>query len=376
MIPLRWIGPVFDTSGYASATRGYLRGLIESKEFDLSVGAVTFEKEKTTHGNFTDLVKPVLNREIEFDIQVTHLTPENYPGVRNKDALYNIAYTVWETDRLPHSWVELCNLMDEIWVPSEWNVEVFRKSGVTKHIHVVPHIIEVKENVPTQKVSLGVDDDTFVFYSIFQWIERKNPIALLKAYLTEFTADEKVCLALKSYRVNATAQEQSLIKQEIARVKKALNMPTAFPEMRFFGKLLTAEQMAGFHDRGDCFVLPHRGEGFGIPHAEAMALGKPVIATGYSGNLEFMNKENSYLVDHQLTPVCNMIFPNYFGYMNWAEPSVSHLRALMREVYEHQQEAKKVGERGKQDVSERLSRTRIVQNIVDRVKQIQENLNG
>lgn len=373
-IPLRWIGPVFDTSGYASATRGYIRGLLESKDVDLSVGVVSFEQQKTTHGDFADLVKPHIEKDINFDIQLTHLTPENYVNLRHSDA-YNIGYTVWEADRLPHAWVELCNLMDEIWVPSQWNAEVFKKSGVTKHIHVVPHILEVsKKKAP--KVSLGVTDDTLMFYSIFQWIERKNPLGLLKAYLTEFKPDEKVCLALKSYRIDTGIKEQQAIKNEIGRLKKALNMPGGYPPIRFFGSLLTAEQMIGFHQRGDCFVLPHRGEGFGIPHAEAMAHGKPVISTGYSGNLEFMNENNSYLIDYQETPVCNMIFPNYHGYMTWAEPSVGHLRKLMRQVYTDRAGAAEVAQRGTQAVSELLSTKVVTKNILARLKQIQEKING
>lgn len=376
MIPLRWVCPTFDTSGYASATRSYLNALIDTGEVDLSVGTVSFEKQKTTHGGFADKVKPYMDKKIANKIQVVHLTPENYVNFRTQNT-YNIGYTAWEADHLPHQWVELCNLMNEIWVPSTWNAEVFKASGVKPPIHVIPHIIRAPDISKATKVTLGVEDDTFIFYSIFQWIERKNPIGLLKAYLTEFKADENVCLALKSYRLNTSIKEQGLIKTEIGRVKKALAMPnSAYPPIRFFGSLLTSEQMMGFHDRGDCFVLPHKGEGFGIPHAEAMALGKPVIATNYSGNLEFMNSDNSYLVDCFEAPVCNMIFPNYHGYMNWVEPSVSHLKALMRQVYEDRKAAKKVGERAAKDISEQLSAEIIAGKIVGRLQQIQEKLNG
>lgn len=364
-------------SGYASATRSYLDALMKDKRVDLSVHAVSFEQQKTSHGDFTERVKPFVDKRVEHKIQVLHLTPENYVSLRNPN-LYNIGYTVWETDRLPDQWVKICNSMNEIWVPSHWNVEVFRQSGVTTHIEVIPHIFHQLPTLSNNKspVTMGVDKDVFVFYSIFQWIERKNPIGLLKAYLTEFKPDEKVCLALKTYRLNTSTQEQQLIKTEIARLKQALALPNGYPPIRFFGSLLTGEQMAGFHQRGDCFILAHRGEGFGIPLAESMIRGKPTIATNYSGNLDFMNNRNSYLIDYQITPVCNMIFPNYDGRMNWAEPSVQHLKELMRFVFENQEEAKKKGQQAKQDIEQQLSSTVIVEQIINRLKAIQEKLNG
>jgi glycosyltransferase involved in cell wall biosynthesis len=293
-----------------------------------------------------------------------------------KGNVYNVAYTVWETDQLPDKWTALCNLMDEIWVPSTWNKEIFTRCGVTKPIYVVPHVIDVSDMQDARHLSMGFEEDQeepFLFYSIFQWIERKNPLGLLKAYLTEFKADENVCLALKTYRLNTSAKEQGIIKGDIANLKTSLNLKE-YPSIRFFGTLLPAEYIKGLHKRGDCFVLPHRAEGFGIPHAEAMAAGNPVIATRYSGNLEFMNKENSYLIDCQETPVSNMLFPNYHGHMTWSDPCVTHLKKLMRHVYTSSEEAKLKGQIGQQYIKDHLSAEKIGGLIFNRLKEIEAKL--
>lgn len=373
MVGLKWVGPLFDSSGYASASRGYIGALIEHPEISLSLGAVTFEKTmKTTHGPLQDKMKSLLDTEVPHKIQVTHLTPENYPHTKAKDK-YNVCYTVWETDRLPSQWVELINTMDEVWVPSTWNKKLFEKSGVNKPVVVIPHCIAPPDMSNAADLDLGVDPETYVFYSIFQWIERKNPACLLKAYLTEFKPEEKVCLVLKTYRLDTSNSEQNLIKEDISTIKRGLRLGD-YPQLRFFGNLLSAEHMKGLHKRGDCFVLPHRAEGFGIPFAEAMSFGKPTIASNYSGNLEFMNHGNSFLIKCHETPVYNMLFTHYNGGMTWGDPSIGHLRELMRFCFQNRNEAKTIAERGKSDVLENLAPTKIANMIHSRLVEIEGKL--
>lgn len=371
-VACKWVGALNDTSGYASASRSYIGALVNSNAIDLTLQSVSFEKDYTNHGTIQKTIKLLENRQIPFSIQVVHLTPENYINTRMK-GVYNIGYTAWETDRIPGEWVPLCNLMDEIWVPSTWNKTVFTNSGVNKPIYVIPHGIAIPNLEKTTSINIGVEDDTFVFYSIFQWLERKNPLALLKAYLTEFKTHEKVVLALKTYRLDTSLKEQEVIKNDIQNIKQSLRL-SAYPSMRFFGGLLTSEQIRGLHMRGNCFVLPHRGEGFGIPHAEAMSYGKPVISTRYSGNLDFMNDENSYLIDAFQTPVYNMLFPHYNATMNWAEPSVLHLRQHMRYVFEHREEASMKGNIARQYIQDHLNWEVIAQIITKRLYDISKTI--
>lgn len=369
MINVKWVGPVFDSSGYASATRSYLKSLLGGFPLNLTVDVKSFESEKTNHGNFEEVIRPHIGKDVGHSIQVTHLTPQNYPSCLDKNPnVYNVVYTTWETDTLPDDWVPLINLADEVWVPSKWNKDVFKRSGVSKRIEVIPHIIEPYDG-DAAKIVLRADPDTFLFYSVFQWIERKNPLTLLRAYLTEFNADENVCLILKTYRLNTSPAERKIIIEDIKQVKQGLQL-SEFPPISFLPGLLSSGQMKYLHKKCDCFVLPHRAEGFGIPHAEAMAYGKPVITTDYSGNLDFCNSENSYLIDSRNTVVCNMMFPGYTGKMNWGDPSVVHLKQLMRRVYENQLEAKKRGEFAKDYVTSAFSSEKIGQLMFEHFQRI------
>lgn len=372
MIGVKYIGALRDSSGYASSARSNLRGLLSSGEIDLTAGCVSFERQKTSHGDGDRLVTSLIDRQVSHKIQIVHLTPDNFISHRKPHG-YNIGYAAWETDRLPDKWVDHCNSMNEIWVPSEWNVGVFSDSGVSVPIYCMPHIIPPPSSGSVdEEVAIG-DKDTFVFYSIFQWIERKNPLCLLRAYLTEFEPDEPVALALKTYRLDTSEREQQLIRSDISAIKKSLRLPRT-PPIIFFSKLMTYQEIEALHRRGDCFVLPHKAEGFGIPIAEAMIHSKPTIATNYSGNLTFMTKQNSYLIDYQDSPVYGMIFGNYHGYMNWAEPSIGHLKKLMREVYENRKAAQEKALLGKKTIEEGYNEQVIGRRMVNRLKEISKGL--
>ena len=99
----------------------------------------------------------------------------------------------------------------------------------------------------------------------------------------------------------------------------------------------------------DCYISLHRAEGFGLTMAEAMAMEKPVIATGYSGNMDFMTAENSFLVNHKLVPIAKDHGPYKRGFI-WAEPDLEHAAELMRHVYEHREPARKVGMLARRDI--------------------------
>lgn len=371
MLKVKYVGSVLDSSGYAAAARNYIVALNKTGQVDLTVGVASFEQVKTSHGPLQQEVTSLINKQIIPDIQIIHLTPENFPSWKLNNC-YNIGYTVWETDTLPDKWVPLCNSMDEIWVPSDWNVEVFKNSGVTVPIFCVPHGFSLPPEQPLTNAKLPIPDDCYAFYSIFQWIERKAPLHLLTAYFTEFRPEENVVLLIKSYRLNTSQKEQAAIREQVKMVKQSTNLHS-FPKLLFFGDLLTAEEMDALHRRGDCFVLPSRAEGFSICHAEALTYKNPVIGTNYSGNLQFMNKENSLLVDAHKTPTMGMLFNNYHAGMNWSHPHIDDLKKCMRWAYEHQEEAKEMALRGLQLISEEFSWEAIGRLILNRLKAIQSS---
>jgi glycosyltransferase involved in cell wall biosynthesis len=368
-IGLRYVSACRDTSGYAAAARDYICALLDSGQVDLSLKIASFEQSKVRHESFEKKVAGLLDKPVPAKIQIVHLTPENFPSCR-APGLYNIAYTAWETENLPQGWADLLNSMEEVWVPSTWNKQVFQESGVRTPIHVIPHV--VNGPIKAAQESLSFPDacqDGYVFYSIFQWLERKNPRQLLTAYFTEFTKEDDVFLLLKTYRMNCSNAEKQAIRGDIENIKKSLNL-RYYPPVIFFGDLLTREQISAVHGRGDCYVSLQRGEGFGIPLAEAMSHGKPVVTTRYGGCLEFMNDDNSFLVESRREPVQGMIFRNYHGHMVWGDPDIMEAKRLMRHCYENQTEAKLVGQKAAQHIADNYNASAVADKIIERLRAI------
>jgi glycosyltransferase involved in cell wall biosynthesis len=258
----------------------------------------------------------------------------------------------------------------EVWVPCDWNLEVFKNSGVTVPLYKVPHTIEVPvlDDVPSFNLE-GVSGDPFVFYSIFQWQERKNPYGLLTAYCAEFSGVDDVILVLKTYKQDHGGDKDS-IRQLVLDYRKFVNL-SHFPKMFLVVDNLSTGDMLSLHKRGDCFLLLQRSEGWGLPHFEAAACGNPVITPGYGGQSDFLKEDNSYLVDYSLTPVTGMPWsPYYRADQMWCEPDVQDAMRKMRHVYANREEARAKGLRAREYIQSNFTIDRIGDLIVERLREI------
>lgn len=342
MINVLYTGACLGASGYSQSTRDNIAALSTQPDINLSVESLTFETFKTDQSRYDSLLTPLFNKEMKPDIQIIHATPDNYLKYK-KPGMLNFGYAAWETSKLPDTWPAYCNSLDALFVPSQWNVDVFKDSGVTIPVYKIPHTVDLEQFKNVEPMRLGIPSNKYVFYSIFQWTERKHPYGLIKAYLSEFTSNDNVALIIKSYRMNHTSQDKLAIEREIQALKAFANSKH-LPTVYLIHEALSRDDMLGLHAFGDCMVSPHRGEGFGLTCFESMAMGKPTISTNYSGNLEFMNEENSYLIDYTMTPVSNMPWGIYSIRQDWAEPDIADLKSKMRYVYENQEEAKLKGQ--------------------------------
>ena len=358
MHKIRYTNPVLDGSGYAACGRTYIKALID-KGHDVTINQVTFEAARPDIGEFTEYINPNIGRNIDYDINLIHLTPEQYP-IHMQHGKINVGFTVWETTKIPQLWVECCNKMDAIIVPCKWNVEVFRDSGVVVPIYCVPHVVDYQgkdADVPPFSVD-GVPDGAFKFYSIFQFVERKDPVSILKAYWHAFTAGDNVALILKTYRSDYSDAEKQIVIETIKRLKASIPMPSGVIHAPVYviTDMLSVDEITGLHKYGDCFVNFNRAEGFGLPEAEAAVLGNPVIVTGFGGVLEYLNNGNSLLVDYTLTPVSGMPhIPWYTGDQLWAQANVYHASELMKQIYNDRELYDRVSKSAKQTVGEQLS---------------------
>lgn len=275
---------------------------------------------------------------------------------------YRIGYTMLEVTGLPKEWVEHCNKMDEVWVPSLFNLETFRNSGVKVPIHLMPLGVDTNYFNPLIK-KFPVSED-FKFLTVFEWGERKAPEDLIKAFNRTFRAKEPVVLLCK-----ANCTDPSVNVPEIIR---SLNLDPEGGRIEFiFNKYLPYYQLGSLYRSADCFVLATRGEGWGMPILEAMACGLPVIATNWSAQTTFMNSYNAYpLQVKKLIPAVAKC-PYYKGF-KWAEPDSDHLSALMRHVFENQEEARAKGARAAADVQDNWTFTHTAARIAKRLSEIQK----
>jgi glycosyltransferase involved in cell wall biosynthesis len=193
---------------------------------------------------------------------------------------------------------------------------------------------------------LGVPDG-FLFLFVFDYsstIQRKNPVGLIRAFQRAFAEGEGPQLLIKTIN----GPRHPLAEDEVLWATDGRR------DIHVIDRSLSGTERDALMLGCDCYVSLHRSEGFGLTMAEAMAVGKPVIATGYSGNVDFMNVRNSYLVDYEVIRVGPdvQIYP---ADGEWAEPSIEHAAALMREVYEGRAQAAERGDRARHDIARVLS---------------------
>jgi glycosyltransferase involved in cell wall biosynthesis len=243
------------------------------------------------------------------------------PGDRfsKNSGRYRIGYTMLEADRIPQGWVEQANQLDEIWTPSAWGAEVFAESGITRPIHVVPLGMHPARYAPgPARTALR---ERTVFVSVFEWSLRKGWDVLLRAYRAAFRPNDPVVLVLK---IDHRAPGNPL--PELAALLPDPSPPVAL----LYNQALSSERMAELYQSADCFVLPSRGEGWGMPILEAMACGVPAIATNWSAPTTFVNTRNGYPLPYQLVPADPS--HRYLRGARWAEPDQDALVDLLRQV--------------------------------------------
>jgi glycosyltransferase involved in cell wall biosynthesis len=270
---------------------------------------------------------------------------------------FNIAIWVWELHAGYAHWHAQGRLFNEIWTPSQYSAAAIQPVCPAP-VYVVPHVVEgLPEPPPLERTELGIHPEAFVFLYIFDLastFERKNPLALMRAFRKAFGSRTDVQLVLKFHH------------QEYDRPAAALldRLAENSPNIRTVNKTLRPDQLYALLRSCDCFVSPHRSEGFGLNLAAAMYYGKPVIATGYSGNMDFTTPDNSFLIDYELVAVRHETGA-YKANFVWADPSESHLAELLQAVVEAPEEARRRGELGRRTIQERCS-VKAVSDIIRR----------
>jgi glycosyltransferase involved in cell wall biosynthesis len=351
-LAVRLTGYLGHTLGLGAAARGYAQALgaagvpVRTVSVPLHHLAlpVALDDEYGRHG-FEDLVHEgghgfelVAVNADEFPGFVERLGEDYFEGPR-------IGIWGWETNSIPPRWQRAFSLVEEIWVYSRFMAENIGAVAPVPVIALPPPVSAPAETVAPLR--LGVPEEDFLFLFVFDYlstVQRKNPVGLIEAFKQAFAPSEGPRLLIKT--INGPLRPLS--EEEVLWAAHGRE------DIHVIDRSLSGAELQGLMVACDCYVSLHRAEGFGLTMAEAMSIGKPVIATGYSGNVDFMNAKNSYLVNYaigRVGPECEIYPPEG----EWADPSVQHAAALMRRVHASPEEAAQIGRRASEDVAQMLS---------------------
>lgn len=284
-------------------------------------------------------------------------------GWQKMQKFYNIANIFWETNLLPKERRVHWEYVDEIWVTSRYIQEhVSFASSIPVYRINQPVQFNLPENTPSLSKELFAIDSRYTFLFCFDFgsiFNRKNPLGVIEAFSKAFPQADDVQLVLKSHQGGLYPDFAESLRKEVQKDSR----------IRWIDEMLSREKRYELMNGCDCYISLHRSEGLGLTMAEAMLLSKPVIATGYSGNLDFMHEDNSFLCPYTLVPIGpgNEPYPKK-GF--WAEVDLDQAAYWMKYVKEHSVEANLKAKRGKEYLLKYHSFSYVGNQIAKRIKAI------
>ena len=288
-----------------------------------------------------DSLEPLLDTAAPARFQVFNINADQMPQVVEhldpvlRPDAYRIMVPFWELETLPGPWLGAFDLVDEVWAPTRF-IQAALACRVAKPVLRMPLLLHFEAPPASDRRKFGLPEDRFLFFfafDYFSFIERKNPMAVVRAFKQAFRgpgAHPKVGLVLKT--LNA-----EIVPEKGRAMRDALRED---PDVILIERTLTREETMQLIGSCDAVVSLHRSEGLGLLVAEAMALGKPVIATDYSATTELVSPRTGWPVDCKLIPVGEGEYPFHEGQV-WAEADVAHAAWQMRRVFEDQAEAER-----------------------------------
>jgi len=288
------------------------RGFLHDKDFPLPPRLVSL-MDKPRHSRV----------EIAFDY------PPNYHKLA---ADKRVGMLVYETTVLPPHWLDaILEYLHILVVPSGFCKDIMTSAGIPEAmIEVIPYGIRPDLFQPEEQEDIG---ELFKFLCIAMPHKRKALDILLEAYSSEFSADDNVCLVIKSsYRANADTMRPW--EMQLEPLLSDLASKSGAPEIVYLSEPWPIEALPTLYNACHCYVQPSRSEGFGLAILEAFACGIPAIVTGWGGHMDFCDESNAFIIDHSLVPAGDVQYDNNSPDALIAQPDAEHLRSLMRAAFE------------------------------------------
>ena len=326
------------TSGYATAAKGYIADYI-LKGVPISWQPLIFDNSKNDRNYYVDaLAESVINKEYnKYESVIIHSTPDLWDRFidENKEIPKKIGYCTWETDKLPNNWINSINKMDEVWVPSEFNRLIYKRSGVETTIKVVPHIKHQYIQLQTSAITLYdyygnvIPKDKFTFYSIGELNFRKGIEDLITIFDKLRVKYKNIQLVLKLHYKEYSEKDKLYCLDTINKLTNRL-CTSIFVIL----DNLNYQEMIALHTFGNCYVSLNKGEGFGLTIFDAFNMGKDIICTNYSGYLDYLGIDYKGLCNYKLGNIKAMssFSKNYTEDQQWAYPDLNHAYSLMENL--------------------------------------------
>jgi glycosyltransferase involved in cell wall biosynthesis len=265
---------------------------------------------------------PIVNTIADSDIAILHVEPHDYHGLYSKYPSlrdkYVISYCVWEASELPEVYKRSLSLVQEVWTCSTFCKDIIQKHH--SRVTLIPHVVSRDLTVESQdrefiKNIISHKDGCYYFLSIGRTKGfRKNINGMVRAF-------------------ESTATQMPNARLVIKGIPKDPILTSPDPRIVYISQYFTDSQMNALYLGTNAYVSAHHSEGWGLTLSDAMLLGRPLIATGYSGNLDFMTDDNSFLINAKekfIDP--NEIFGLFNTSMKWGEPDYDQLRDTMRSL--------------------------------------------
>lgn len=335
---------------YASGLRTSAETLVEG--FRRTGGAVSLRDVWVQGRGDEDRHAAYVGLEV-YDVTIIHTQPEPLFDVAYDRAglaprtprTYRIGYWYWELETIPAHWQAQADQVDEIWAATRFVGDAL-KERFDLPVHVIMPGLEHPVFERRSRAHFGLPEGTYLFLFTFHMasiMERKNPLGLIEAFIMAFGKDNGVGLVLKT-------SFGHMYPEQLAELQAA---GTGY-NVIILDAIYAQGDVLALMDACDAYVSLHRSEGYGLTMAEAMLLGKPVIATAYSGNLDFMTEETSLLVRHELVTL-DRDYPPYRAGTRWAHASLTHAAECMRKVHDNPEWARALGAKAKTDLATRMS---------------------
>ena len=362
------LGFIHGQFGLAEAARSYARALIENGVpvalHDIDLGLPNAREDHA--------LDAYVDSNMPHAISIIFVNPDYLAqalesiGQARLQGRRLIACWFWELENIPAGWLPALDLVDEVLVATGF-IEKAVQRVTRKPVMRVPMPLGDPQDSGLQRVDFGLPEDAFLFLSTFDFssrMERKNPEAAIRAFRQAFPAGRRdVCLLVKSSNGHRFPHW----------LRHLLALADGDDRIIIRDEVIEREHLNALQRCCDAYVSLHRAEGFGLGLAECMALAKPVIATGWSGNMEFMDAQSAALVDFTLVPINPREYPNGDG-QRWADPVTAQAARWMQRLADDPAGAAQLGERGRRNIEKVLSARSAAECIVARARQIQNQM--